>query len=645
MMMITRRRQPTPTVLLATHRELKLLDLASIGPEALRVLVGGDGQPADVEQLYHSVGPLYAAVMLRAQALAGLPWRLRTLRGAVRALDQDALADLLVATEIDYLLHGAAYWLRDPTAPLGLRRLHPRTISIESDPQRGLIALTRRIGERVTRLEMEQVAWLWEPSAQYEIGPGAAPVARAVAAARMVLAQEQYVASYFERGAVRPTVWMFKSPPPEPELTRFRGWLERLVSGVRNAFRQTALSQEVQAVTVGDKLTDVVEPTLVQQAIEQILTTLSVPHSLILSSAANYATAQRDWQTFMLVTILPHARRFASRLTQQHYSREGLVLEVVEESIEAVQDAELAKAEALQRLVASGILTISEARQRLELPPVDDPQRELARLRERAELELAALREQVTSPAQAPSVAAAESADTELRTWSDARALKAPQPPDLSDVERLLYRRLMEAFERLQTETVRAIEQGSLLDADRWSALVQAALLDAVRDAANDAALAQAALVGVLADDGQLSALVYQWAMQHTQYLVDEVLWPTTRELIEQVVAQWRATPNADRAVLLQMLTLVFSGRRAETIAITAATEAATAGARAYRDLLKRDYDLDYELVWYTAADERVCPICGALHQRRERDWGSYRAGPPAHPRCRCGVGLRPREE
>ncbi len=93
------------------------------------------------------------------------------------------------------------------------------------------------------------------------------------------------------------------------------------------------------------------------------------------------------------------------------------------------------------------------------------------------------------------------------------------------------------------------------------------------------------------------------------------------------------------------MLAPVFGRRRAETIAITSATEAATAGARAYRDLLREQYDLDYELVWYTAADERVCPICGALHQRRERDWASYAAGPPAHPRCRCGVGLRRRED
>lgn len=205
----------------------------------------------------------------------------------------------------------------------------------------------------------------------------------------------------------------------------------------------------------------------------------------------------------------------------------------------------------------------------------------------------------------------------------------------------MLYRRLKATFEQLEQETIRAIERGELLTVERWHALVGSAIADALRDAAYDAALSQAALVAVLVDDAQLSALLYDWSMRHTQYLVDDLLWPTTRDLVQQAVAQWRATPGADRDALIRMLAPTFGPRRAETIAITAATEAATAGARAYRDLLRDHYGLRYEMVWYTAADERVCPICGALHQRREPDWASYANGPPAHPRCRCGVGLR----
>ena len=57
--------------------------------------------------------------------------------------------------------------------------------------------------------------------------------------------------------------------------------------------------------------------------------------------------------------------------------------------------------------------------------------------------------------------------------------------------------------------------------------------------------------------------------------------------------------------------------------------------------------------VWSTAADERVCPICGALEGKRiamDDDWDfttkltrlpnteTIRKVPPAHPNCRCAV-------
>jgi SPP1 gp7 family putative phage head morphogenesis protein len=60
---------------------------------------------------------------------------------------------------------------------------------------------------------------------------------------------------------------------------------------------------------------------------------------------------------------------------------------------------------------------------------------------------------------------------------------------------------------------------------------------------------------------------------------------------------------------------------------------------RAYRDGLRAEHNLEYVMIWETANDERVCPVCGALHGKREDDWNGLRS-PPAHPRCRCGVRL-----
>jgi len=361
---------------------LKSVSLETLRPEQWRALFGvlDDDGSLSVEALYERVAPVYVAVSIRARGLASLPWRLTTRRGSVADLDVDALADIVYVGEIDYLLHGAAYWLRDPSAPAGLRRMHPSTVKPVFDAARGLSAFERRVGDRTIRLDLDQVVWLWEPNARAEVGPGPGAASRALADARRAYAEARYLAAYYERGAIRPTVWMFETPPPEAELRRFEHWLRSLVGGVANAFRNLALSTRVETRVIGDLPKDVIDHNAARAVVESILTAFGVPHSIILSSAANYATAERDWRSFVLLTLLPHARRIAAVMTRQHFARAGLRLEVAEANVEAIQAAELEKARALQALTGT-ILTVTEARERLELPAVEDQASEFARLK------------------------------------------------------------------------------------------------------------------------------------------------------------------------------------------------------------------------------------------------------------------------
>lgn len=219
----------------------------------------------------------------------------------------------------------------------------------------------------------------------------------------------------------------------------------------------------------------------------------------------------------------------------------------------------------------------------------------------------------------------------------DEVAIKAGPEDDLSDDERNLYRALRQALAAI----------GELIDPTADPPLtpeqVAEQLYPAVRGKLVDIAEQRVQVLSdefrISTDPARMSALLYDWEMTYTQTLISKQLSPYTIAVVQQAVAQWRATPGADRDVLVKMITPVTGPKRAETIAITAATEASTAGVRAYRDMLREEYGLEYEMVWYTAADERVCPLCGALHQKRERDWNG-RNGPPAHIRCRCGVGL-----
>jgi len=614
--------------------DIKALNLDEFLPTAWTGAFGGDGDAVDVETAYERVAVVRTAVTLRANALASLPWEITTRRGTLIAFDAERLAALIRGVEIDLCLYGAAYLLRDPAAPLGLRRLHPRTITPVTDPKRGLTGFTRRANNVEIRLEPEtELLYIWEPSVRGEVEPGVGLVTTALTQARSLLAAERYQSAYFERGAVRPTVWMFAQRPTDAERSRFEQWLRQLVSGIRNAFRHLALSSEIKTVTLGDTISDAVQPELLQRAAELMLTAFQVPMSLVFSSASNYATALRDYQTFILLTILSRAREITAML-QPHFTAYNQVLRCNEARIDAVQNAELEKAEAIQRLAGQPVLTLNEARARLDLPQFveDAADQQLLRLRNR----LAAAREAIAAgldPATALRLAGVDEAANVEATDVEAKALKKDAEPELLPHERLLYRDLRRAFQQLRQAVLDSADE---ITAQMFSETLYPAMRRNVETIARLFADEMRIEVGVAVN---VDALLADWAEEATRRQVEELLYPYTRDYIARAVAAWQRMPGADRAELVAMLEPVVGAGRAETVAITAATEAAAAGVRAYRDGLKAEHNLEYVMIWETANDERVCPICGALHRKREGEWGGL-SGPPAHPRCRCGVRL-----
>jgi hypothetical protein len=620
-------------VLSPTERyDIKTLNLEDFLPSAWTGVFTGDGDAVDVETAYERVAVVRTAVTLRANALASLPWEITTRRGTLVAFDAERLAALIRGIEIDLCLYGAAYLLRDPAAPLGLRRLHPRTISPITDAKRGLVGFTRRVNNTEIRLEPEtELLYLWEPSVRSEVEPGVGLVTTALTQARALLAAERYQTAYFERGAVRPTVWMFAQRPTDAERSRFEQWLRQLVSGIRNAFRHLALSSEIKTVTLGDTLSDAVQPELLQRAAELMLTAFQVPMSLVFSNASNYATAQRDYQTFILLTILPRTREIAAML-QPHFTAYNQVLRCSEARIDAVQSSELEKAEAIQRLTGQPVLTLNEARARLDLPQFveDAADQELLRLRNR----LAIAREAVAAGLDVRTALRLAGVNGAEPTDDAAKSLKKDEAePELLPHEVQLYRDLKRAFLQLRRVMLDGADE---ITAQMFNETLYPAMRRNIETIARLFADEMRIEVGVAVN---VDALLADWAEEATRRQVEELLYPYTRDYIARAVAAWRRMPGADRAELVAMIEPVVGAKRAETVAITAATEAATAGVRAYRDGLRTEHNLEYVMVWETANDERVCPICGALHGKREDEWGG-RSGPPAHPRCRCGVRL-----
>ena len=121
----------------------------------------------------------------------------------------------------------------------------------------------------------------------------------------------------------------------------------------------------------------------------------------------------------------------------------------------------------------------------------------------------------------------------------------------------------------------------------------------------------------------------------------------TAREQVAEAFLRWTRggrdlEPGADGGlpVLVGQLEPVFGPMRAKRIAVTETTRIFVEGNRSVND--DNPVITGYQVL--TAADERVCPICGPLHGVfREKASRTYQhptiggiAGPPFHVNCRC---------
>ena len=156
---------------------------------------------------------------------------------------------------------------------------------------------------------------------------------------------------------------------------------------------------------------------------------------------------------------------------------------------------------------------------------------------------------------------------------------------------------------------------------------------------------------GVHFDPAIINTEALNWANAYTYNLVKELRGTTQDALtavqeklqgqLRDVLGQWQTTPGMTRENLEALLEPTFGQPRAEMIAITEVTRAASAATNAYQERIGKDAGIRMVRRWQTRNDERTCEICGPLNQLLEDQWADELPdGPPAHPRCRCWTTL-----
>ena len=152
---------------------------------------------------------------------------------------------------------------------------------------------------------------------------------------------------------------------------------------------------------------------------------------------------------------------------------------------------------------------------------------------------------------------------------------------------------------------------------------------------------------GVPVDREKYKTASQVWAENHKIQLGKE-LEATTLKDLQQAVVELVQDPrerveNLDEALRLRLFKTL-GPYRTKMIAITEVARAKSAAINEFYDeLIEDDEPGEQSAVkrWATQLDEKVCAICGPLDDTLQEVWiNSFPEGPPAHPNCRCEIGV-----
>lgn len=342
----------------------KSIPIRNMPPEAWRS-VFGDAVEDDIYSLARSVPWLYRGINVIAEAIVNLPRDCEALDDAGVIVNYPTLLNEIVG---DYLLAGAMFACMEEN-PAGkqrtVRRFHPRTIKLITDPADGLVGFERNLRDSTpTFYAVDELAHSWIPSRTSEIAIGDAPARAALRASGLLNSIDEHAVKYFEAGAINPTIAKIADfqTYPEAEQERTKSILQRLLGrGLDSSHRIAPVGTNIEFETIGSPMSDLAVPELTNSKREDIATALGIPQSLLFSNATNFATAQQDNRHFYEKTIIPLARKIEA-MFNHYFMRYGIddALVFNEQQLEVFQTDEAMRSGSLVNLVNVGMpLTIA----------------------------------------------------------------------------------------------------------------------------------------------------------------------------------------------------------------------------------------------------------------------------------------------
>ena len=651
------------------------------------------GRIASAPDAYEVVPMLYRAVNLRCDAISTVPYTLTRNGDAVDWPWRQSVSELVKATERSLLLTGGAYWYKvvKGRTMTGFVVLNPTTMTVNFEPTRatledpysGALFTQSQLGKVYGPWTINDIVYFREPSYRDDILPGLAPAAVALQSSQLGHYLERFTSAFFEGGAQPVMVMNLPEAMDDAEFARFRGEFATRIGGVANAFRSLFVrSPELKVQKVTPDINTMMLPELQERVITSIAMTLGVPRTMLEASAANYATADSDRQSFWRETIVPRLGMLEQVMNNQLLGPIGYEIVFEPEKLDVMQADEADRADSLLKLTQAGvalpdamrILGYDNVDEMFLTPTVEAPADELPT---EAPPEPAPVVGDIAPPQ--PDAAASMTArrnDWALLAKKIERRIKAGKSPrcafdsdvisgdevkavmarlhdsmtvhdaqhvvdevkavdDMTDEERRIYRELVPEFQTRGKAWVRKILRGE--DVDPTLQDVIAPVLNRELTTVAQRRIDELGTdIGVVATDATNDRIV-DWLVDYVPQetrLIDA----TTAERIKKVIDVYRQTPGMTAEDVASMLNPAVDPARALMIARTEIVRAQTQAGVIYQSYLK-ERGLTYRRYWITERDDLTCPICGPLDGKPEEEWAGTE--PPAHPNCRCATALR----
>lgn len=269
--------------------------------------------------------------------------------------------------------YGCAYFLPESNRwglNTRLRHIPSPLVRPVVDLQAGLTGFDVLDSKGMRFVAPKDIIYIWLPNHDSETEPAPGPGLTALESAGLLYYLGRFATMYFKAGAVPVTAALMPAGTPDTERDRVENFLNRMATGVRNAFKYIGLRAGTEFQQLGANVKDTRADQITAEKRDDVAVAAGVPPTVIDGKAANYATANSEWFGFYTTTVLPQCELIDETFNEQFFARHDVEVRSQPEKLEIMQAVQLEQAAAVNQLVGDEpILTLEEGRALLGYGP------------------------------------------------------------------------------------------------------------------------------------------------------------------------------------------------------------------------------------------------------------------------------------